>query len=147
MPNWCHQTVEFYSEDAEKIRALKLAIQSENLLKTYYPVPEGLTDDEEDQWRIEKWNTKWDICDAEITYSNENAISIKFLTAWAPPTPVFEKIEQLGIEVLAHYFCEGDGSGGTYEKGEDTWYEAPLPEYLRNEFCLSDDEEEEEEEE
>jgi hypothetical protein len=45
-------------------------------------------------WSYANWGTKWNACRPELTEdcATEGYIEIRFDTAWAPPTPVLEKV-------------------------------------------------------
>ena len=55
----------------------------------------GKNDDRWYYWRLQNWGTKWDACSVEITRDDEDYLEIRFDTAWAPATPVIEKIREL----------------------------------------------------
>jgi len=44
-------------------------------------------------WACNNWGTKWNSCDVTETAS-EKSVTWDFLTAWCPPVPVIQKIEQ-----------------------------------------------------
>ena len=77
-------------------------------------------------WRVEKWGTKWDVAEAEITQDidvSANEIEAWFAfrcwTAWAPPVPVWDKLHALGVTVEAEYQDEGMMFEGEYSGGEN----------------------------
>ena len=90
------------------------------------------------EWRNENWNTKWDICDPRITdqswdeetpywllqdKTDELEFTFTCWTAWAPPTPVWEDIQQSGVSVTAEYIDEGGFFQGTFADGETNEWE------------------------
>jgi len=70
-----------------------------------------------------KWGTKWDACEPTHQVNEDGSVTIWFDTAWSPPMPIYEKLEEMGFEVEATY-CEcGIGFVGWYADGEDNEYE------------------------
>lgn len=57
-------------------------------------------------WRVEHWGTKWNCYECE----EEGSKRIAFLTAWAPPTPIFEELAKRypKIDFTAYSVDEGD---------------------------------------
>ena len=64
------------------------------------------------------WGTKWDACELYYEADNKGA-TLWFDTAWAPPMPIYKKLEDMGFEVEATYCEQGMGYAGWYTKGED----------------------------
>ena len=98
-------------------------------------------------WRLNNWNTKWDVCDVQITQpltlhddepdtddpcsllgaTTVNAsFSFNCWTAWSPPVPVWDALVGMGISVDADYQDEGMMFEGTYLNGEDKCWEPEL---------------------
>jgi hypothetical protein len=69
-------------------------------------------------WRLAKWDTKWDICDAEIQEKHKDEITVSFDTAWSPPIAFYEKLVELGFSVKAFYSEPGMGFAGYWNDGE-----------------------------
>ena len=69
-------------------------------------------------WRLEKWDTKWDVPkdDIEITEINNGSIVIEFHTAWAAPYPIYKKFRNKFKDVKIEWWFrdedEFDGDGG-----------------------------------
>lgn len=64
------------------------------------------------EWAIENWGTKWNAY--EVTYYNwesDEAIEVKFQTAWAPPEGVFNKLRDDGFAVNGYWYEEGGEEG------------------------------------
>ena len=61
------------------------------------PLPNGKWDYD---WCVENWGTKWDcypICcggDVEIDEEDDQIVTMEFFTAWGPPQPILEKINE-----------------------------------------------------
>ena len=135
MPNHCYQTVTFEGPPSLILR-LHEAVEESNLLQLVRPMPFYTSNWFE--WCNANWNTKWDICDPSITETNwgdetyyslveEKYETLKFTftcwTAWAPPTPVWEDIQQSGVSVTAEYIDEGGFFQGTFVNGETNEWE------------------------
>ena len=82
------------------------------------------------QWRLDNWDTKWDIYSVEISQEisdpdvleRDAEVSFQFNceTAWIPPIKVWEKLHEMGIIVDASYQDEGMMYEGTFIDGVDT---------------------------
>ena len=132
MPNHCYQSV-FIHGPQMMVQELYWALELKEprfcdlVLPIPFEIDFGMTGYD---WRCTNWGTKWDVCEVEIddggleiddTYPNGPVawFSFKCWTAWAPPTPVWDKLHSLGIEVQADYEDEGMGFAGEYAHGED----------------------------
>lgn len=61
-------------------------------------------------WNIDNWGTKWDAYDVCVDLENS---SVAFVTAWSPPTPVFEAIIKQFPELSFTFrYEEEQGWGG-----------------------------------
>ena len=77
-------------------------------------------------WCVSNWGTKWNSSEAiittEIVDGEESQIAYSFQTAWAPPTPLYDKLASMfpNTNIFINYDeCGGDFSGwGYYENGE-----------------------------
>ena len=71
-------------------------------------------------WNIENWGTKWGAYDGQIVAEKKKLIACTFLTAWAPPEPIFEKLEEMGFSVNGYWYDDGEmkphliGEGGEW---------------------------------
>ena len=67
-------------------------------------------------WRLEKWDTKWDVPkDAiEITQVNNGHIVIGFDTAWSPPIAIYKKLRDKFKDVTIAWWAidEDDDTNG-----------------------------------
>ena len=138
MPNHCYQGVYLHGSRLVLDR-LHAAIEKEEFLNAVVPEPDNLFTDnlgkEERQmckdrgipnwydWRNEHWGTKWDICSAEVQHYRYNdtdaELSFRCWTAWSPPVPVWDRLQEMGIRVEADYEDEGGFFVGTYSNGVD----------------------------
>lgn len=66
------------------------------------------------EWRLENWGTKWDVTEVEVSTTN-STLTYEFDTAWAPPTPVIQKLSALfpDVRITLHYNEPGMGFGGS----------------------------------
>lgn len=67
-------------------------------------------------WRLEKWDTKWDVPkdDIEITEVNNGHIVIGFDTAWSPPISIYKKLRDKFKDVKITWWAidEDDDTNG-----------------------------------
>jgi hypothetical protein len=153
MPNWCNNSVTLSHSDPKMIERAKDAFIRGELLNEFIPVPKELSitagregaDDDPKQIALEaaqqsnlkkfgykdwydfcvgEWGTKWDIgADGGINDVTDNSLCIYFDSAWAPPVPAYEKLEELGFEVSAYYNEPGMVFCGYYSQGYDDYYD------------------------
>jgi len=68
------------------------------------------------EWRLEKWDTKWDVPkdDIEITEINNGSIVIGFDTAWSPPIAIYKKLRDKFKDVKIEWWArdEDDQTNG-----------------------------------
>ena len=122
MPNWCFNTVELYNVDAAKLDALEKELEKEDAqpLNHLRPNPSGEWDYD---WSVTNWGTKWDISTTDWERFSDTCIRMNFDSAWAPPTALYEYLEQQGWTVNALYHEPGMGYAGKYCDGFDEYYE------------------------
>ena len=67
-------------------------------------------------WRLEKWDTKWDVPkdDIEITEINNGSIVVGFDTAWSPPIAIYKKLRDKFKDVKIEWWArdEDDDTNG-----------------------------------
>ena len=67
-------------------------------------------------WRLEKWDTKWDVPkdDIEITEINNGSIVVGFNTAWSPPIAIYRKLFNKFSDVSIEWWArdEDDDTNG-----------------------------------
>jgi len=150
MPNWNQNGVIFKHEDPEQIIRIANAYKEDKLFSEFFPCPPELLVTEEIgenfnervaareeanrekfgfsdwyEWSVNNWGTKWDISsdDSEPTKQDDNSIMLSFNTAWSPPVGFYEKMTDLGFDVIAYYLEEGMGFVGKYtrEDGDEEY--------------------------
>ena len=148
MPNHCYQYV-YLAGNPKKIDRLYKAVKDKRFLDEVIPQPinlfHGSLGEEERKmceekgisnwydWRNENWLTKWDICAPEICDEPTIEGDVKFFsfrcwTAWAPPTPVWDKLHEMGFDIHAEYEDEGGMFVGEYQNGEDKCWQPEFEE-------------------
>ena len=67
-------------------------------------------------WRLENWDTKWDVPkdDIEITEVNNGHLVIGFNTAWSPPIAIYKKLRDKFKDVKIEWWAidEDDDTNG-----------------------------------
>jgi len=77
-------------------------------------------------WCIANWGTKWDVGRDSATDNaatiEGNSFTVRFDSAWAPPTMAYEKLEEMGYIIIAYYYEPGMEFCGKYAHGVDECY-------------------------
>jgi hypothetical protein len=117
MPNWCQNIVTLNHPDSAMIARADAAVRNNTLFEEFSPLPAG-----EDwyKWRIARWGTKWDVCDADVHYATTTRLVVEFNTAWAPPEKFYETLVSLGFTVNALYNEFGNGFCGIFTNDSTT---------------------------
>jgi hypothetical protein len=178
MPNWCDNSLTLAHDDSTMIDRAETAFKQGKLLNEFIPVPADLTDtvsgymgDEDSQRALEQrqaeniakygyptwyefcianYGTKWDVggenCLCERT--NANTLTVRFDSAWSPPTRAYEQLEDQGFEIDAAYYEPGmsfcgiyqtDGTVESYEiAGDSEWVRDNIPAELDQLFGISE---------
>ncbi len=153
MPNWCDNQVTITGPNSvidqiEKIVKEDDSHENTGLLNFFHPMPkqlEGTTSPSSSadkpqpmvegfdcwyDWRVEKWSTKWEVCefygvdkqaDALIGHST---ISFGFSSAWSPPIGAYEQflVDNEDCSLKAYYYEGGCDFMGLWEDGSDDCY-------------------------
>ena len=153
MPNWCDNQVTITGPNSvidkiEKIVKEDDSHKNNGLLNFFHPMPkelEGTTSPSSSadkpqpmiegfdcwyDWRVEKWSTKWEVCefygvdkqaDALIGHST---ISFGFSSAWAPPIGAYEQflVDNEDCSLKAYYYEGGCDFMGEWDNGSDDCY-------------------------
>lgn len=153
MPNWCMNRLTVSHEDPAKLSEFCQAYNAGKMLSHYLPQPEYLQtgeiittpggeeikcmSDDEWQWRVANWGTKWDISPGQEASVCNGEVCVLFDSAWSPPVGLWPRLEALGFRVTALYWEPGMGFCGKYGDGEDQDYDTSdedVPEDIKNEF-------------
>ena len=120
MPNWCSNTlwVEGNSEQLKDFKSKTTKPADHNqpnriefTLEGLYTTPPelmgeaafGQSENSEElvekfgysdwySWRVNKWGTKWDVCESDIYENSDREFMVVFDSAWAPPTNWLEHV-------------------------------------------------------
>ncbi len=153
MPNWCSNKMTIRHTDPAMISRAVTAFQAGALFNEFVPCPADLNGntsvwfsdpvsqeqiDAKRQENVAKygypswyefnlanWGTKWDVGGDEIPIESieENALTVCFDTAWAPPIQFYNELVSQGFEVEAMYNEFGMGFCGEYFDGSDNYIE------------------------
>lgn len=66
------------------------------------------------EWSYDKWGTKWNAYDATLLYIDDTHIVVKFDTAWSSPSPIFDKLVEMGFTVNSKWQDEDPSNEGEY---------------------------------
>ena len=164
MPNWCSNSLTLTAatkEEADELHKHLENQEAEDWTFFGFFVPEEW---EQGDWfwsRVEAWGTKWDASLISVDWIDDLNVVMIFDTAWGPPIGVYNAATEQGWGVVATYYEPGMGFCGSFEHGEEEYYEyheCETPEEVRelvgenldDEYGISDwmqqllDEEEEE---
>ena len=117
MPNWVHNSTKIIG-DKKAVENCVASLEKEDEqgypnvfdFETIEPMPEGVRSTEPDNvlgggpknrnnwydWSCDNWGTKWNSCNADVNNrfddGDNHVIEITYDTAWAMPTPVWDKL-------------------------------------------------------
>ena len=131
MPNWCNNTISL-SGPKDKVKAIFDKAKAEDaLLQQLDPMPTALecTTSPTDvdiwyDWRINNWQTKWDVDTETLEYREEGDTGIIegwFDSAWSPPIGAYDTFlaKNEDCSIKSYYYEGGMDFGGLYEDGAD----------------------------
>jgi hypothetical protein len=161
MPNWCSNTIKI-SGTPEEITSFEKSLNETNGKNwfDFFVAPAEKT--EGIDWytyNVENYGCKWN-CDAQDWHRDGDTIEFWFDSPWAPPTKLYDQIQEQGLTVYAEYLEEGMGFVGEYIDGDEETYEFSnvddlddIPDHLVENWnlrdsleCFNEDDEEFEEE-
>lgn len=153
MPNWCSNSVTIRHDDYKMISRAKKAFREGRLLDEFVPVPTDLKDQETttnygdadkqavadalraqclkkhgyQSWYdfcVNEWGTKWDVGDEHgVLAESDHELTMDFESAWSPPIGAYDKMLDLGFDIVAFYYEPGVAFVGKYDNGDDDCYE------------------------
>ena len=155
MPNWCDNQITITGPNSvidkiEKIVKEDDSHENTGLLNFFHPMPkqlEGTTSPSSSadkpqpmvegfdcwyDWRVEKWSTKWEVCEfygVDRQYlseqnEGESVITFGFSSAWAPPIGAYEQflVDNEDCSLKALYYEGGCDFMGEWDNGSDDCY-------------------------
>ena len=137
MPNWCYNELEILVSDnskttisdiKNKILDSKDKLDFEKIIPMPKDIHRGKLGDKEREkygkknwydWSIDNWGTKWN-ADTEDIDIDDDRISIRFSTAWAPPLPIIKKLHEMfdknEVTIIGYYLEETWDYSGVYHR-------------------------------
>ena len=147
MPNWCDNQVTITGPNSvidqiEKIVKEDDSHENTGLLNFFHPMPkqlEGTTSPSSSadkpqpmvegfdcwyDWRVEKWSTKWEVCEFYGVNRQGDTISFGFSSAWSPPIGAYEQflVDNEDCSLKAYYYEGGCDFMGEWDNGSDDCY-------------------------
>ena len=151
MPNWCDNQITITGPNSvidkiEKIVKEDDSHEKNGLLNFFHPMPkelEGTTSPSSSadkpqpmvegfdcwyDWRVEKWSTKWEVCEFYGVDRQGDTISFGFSSAWSPPINAYEKFiissseKKQDVSIKAYYYEGGCDFMGEWDNGNDDCY-------------------------
>ena len=147
MPNWCDNQVTITGPNSvidqiEKIVKEDDSHENTGLLNFFHPMPkqlEGTTSPSSSadkpqpmvegfdcwyDWRVEKWSTKWEVCEFYGVNRQGDTISFGFSSAWSPPIGAYEQflVDNGDCSLKALYYEGGCDFMGEWDNGSDDCY-------------------------
>ena len=140
MPNWCSNRLIVKDMTIEEFKSLYYG--EENCFSFDKVIPIGEWDYDN---AINAWGTKWDAANPESYNEDENGFILDFQSAWSPPDPVINKLNENHPDArfkLLYYepgcdFCGVNSITGDYTYSfmdgvKDNWDE-DLKSYIKQE--------------
>ena len=107
-PNWAK--IPFKGE-LPKVRDMKSP--NGEVVMTVTEFSDGTQDTRWYDWRLENWDTKWDVHDAEIEeerWENDlESFTAEFQTAWSPPEAICRRLRDMFPKVSISWFYDEPG--------------------------------------
>ena len=145
MPNWCDNQITITGPNSviDKIEKIVKEEDDKNgLLNFFHPMPKQLEDTTSPSssadkpqpmvegfdcwydWRVEKWSTKWEVCEFYGVDRQGDTISFGFSSAWAPPIGAYEQflVDNEDCSLRAFYYEGGCDFMGEWDNGSDDCY-------------------------
>lgn len=69
-------------------------------------------------WRINRWGTKWDLCEFECSVNNDEEVCVSGNTAWSYPQNFLDFLVEKGCDVECHFTNEDYDGEHKYENGD-----------------------------
>ena len=125
MPNWCNNTLEIRLKSKKEKQSLinflkDMTLPNGKITFDFNKVIPRPKEQEANwyEWNIQHWGTKWNIDSDDISTTKDEIltgkISLRFDTAWSPPTPVIQAaaLKYTGLSFKLKYWEGGVGFRG-----------------------------------
>jgi hypothetical protein len=89
-----HITITGPKQDRDRLEALVRSDEQAFDFNRIAPIPEALKGMESYYWRIQHWQTKWNVRNCSVE-SKHDALIYLIDTAWSCPHPVLEKLAEM----------------------------------------------------
>lgn len=112
----------------------------DELWEKYPSIPDGYNGGGYN-WCCEKWGTKWNASDPEITQNCDTELFIGFETAWSPPIPVIKKLGKLfpKLSFNLKYYEQGVAYKGELDIKKGKVYNDVTSDYTEADFEENED--------
>jgi hypothetical protein len=158
MPNWCNNSLYISHPDKKMMKKALNAWNKGKFLSTLVPEPDytkvkvkptfstnSVTGEPKPEfvdpetawwdWRLQNWGTKWDIGwdshQDKAELNGDNSMFVYFDSAWSPPTDAYATLVEMGYSIKAHYYEGGCAFCGTWEDGDEDFYNIDPPEGVK----------------
>ena len=139
MPNHITNNIEAIHEDPKKIKWLRSCFDDKDTLDFNKIIPEpdnmfrgnlGAKEEAECkekniptwyEWHYKYWGTKWKAYDGGIRHESSACIAFHFLSAWAPPQPIIDKLMAMGFTICGLWKDEGDSEVIAFNEDCGNW--------------------------
>ena len=145
MPNWCDNQITITGPNSVIDKIEKIVKEEKGtggLLNFFHPMPkelDGTTSPSSSadkpqpmvegfdcwyDWRVEKWSTKWEVCEFYGVDRQGDTISFGFSSAWSPPIGAYEQflVDNEDCSLKAYYYEGGCDFMGEWDNGSDDCY-------------------------
>ena len=118
MPAYCEHLVTFSSSNKRVLTRIARSIAAGQLCSDVIPLPpkaHAIPDDylnPNARHQLSNWGTMCDIVDPQITYEVDDVVQAHLLTAWSSPWPVFDALQQAGVEMDIWVYEHANGMSG-----------------------------------
>jgi hypothetical protein len=73
------------------------------------------------EWAIANWSTKWGAYEAKLLLESPTKLVLQFNTAWSPPSAIFDKLTEMGLNVNCFWQDEDVSNFGEYGSPYDVF--------------------------
>lgn len=131
MPHWCFNYVEISQRDPEKLitpslEEIEMRVREGTVCAELFPdtsLSYSLPRQSYYSSPLENNEISWDQIKASNPTYKDGTLSFFFDTAWIPPTPIYNCLDDLGYNVLATYYEPEMEFCGVWDRGTETTYQ------------------------